>query len=90
MGLILPILSVYALATFKLLPVFQQIYLSLASIKTNVEAFKSISQDLTNSSNNTSEITKPTNILIDLKDKISLENISFTYPGRGGTSARQD
>tara|TARA_B100002019_G_scaffold137251_1_gene118239 strand:+ start:7215 stop:8930 length:1716 start_codon:yes stop_codon:yes gene_type:complete len=82
LGLILPILSVYALATFKLLPAFQQIYLSLASIKTNMEAFKSISQDLTNSSNITPEITKPTNILIDLKDKISLENISFTYPGK--------
>ena len=49
LGVILPILSVYALATFKLLPAFQQIYTSIAYIKGNIAAFDSIKKDLTNS-----------------------------------------
>lgn len=35
---VLPILSVYALAGFKLLPAFQQIYSSITSIKGNISA----------------------------------------------------
>ena len=45
LGLILPILSVYALAGFKLLPAFQQIYASVAGIKGNIAAFESIQND---------------------------------------------
>lgn len=80
-GLILPVISAYVIATFKLLPAFQQIYSSISTIKTNMVAFKSISQDLINASNISSEIKKPTNVSINLKENISLENISFTYPG---------
>ena len=36
LGLILPILSVYGLATFKLIPAFQHIYSSLGAIKSNI------------------------------------------------------
>jgi len=46
LGLILPILSVYALAGFKLLPAFQQIYSSMASIKGSAAAFDAIKPDL--------------------------------------------
>ena len=52
LAIILPILSVYALATFKLLPAFQQIYASVAYIKGNIAAFESIQKDLTEAMQN--------------------------------------
>ncbi|RPG75806.1 MAG: ABC transporter ATP-binding protein [Euryarchaeota archaeon TMED85] len=80
LGKILPILSVYALAAVKLLPAFQQIYSSTASIKGQGAAFESIRQDLTDSI-----LTKPTTKEQDKnylypKKQILLENITFSYP----------
>lgn len=80
LGLILPILSVYALAGFKLLPAFQQIYASVAGIKGNIAAFESIQNDFIKSAQKQGEkITGEQNYLCP-KKKISLENIIFTYP----------
>ena len=84
---ILPILSVYAIAGIKLLPAFQQIYNSLATIKGNIAGYDAIRQDLIDSS----EIKPATNIYktnkkeksyLNPKKQISLENISFRYPGK--------
>lgn len=80
MGIILPVLSVYALASVKLLPAFQNIYASVASIKSHSAAFESIHKDLANSTQ--AKLRKPIsekNYLFP-KEKISLENITFTYP----------
>lgn len=46
LGTILPVLSVYALAGFKLLPAFQQVYQSLSQIRANLAAFDSVQDDL--------------------------------------------
>ena len=46
LGTILPIVAVYALAGFKLLPAFQQIYHSIAQIKANTPAYHAIRADL--------------------------------------------
>lgn len=80
LGMILPILSVYALATFKLLPAFQQIYASTAQIKSHMSAFESIKEDLVKSSEIKSKISKSEESYLSAKQKISLENITFTYP----------
>jgi HlyD family secretion protein len=80
LGIILPILSVYALATFKLLPAFQQIYASAAFIKSNIAAFQSIQQDLINSMQMKILKNEPKRSYLRPKQKISLENITFTYP----------
>ncbi|CAN8140885.1 HlyD family secretion protein [uncultured Thiomicrorhabdus sp.] len=95
LGLILPILSVYALAGFKLLPAFQQIYSSMASIKGNAASFEAIKPDLMasqqafkNANLNQSAPTKPpeqtTTIQTNLhpKQAIELNHITFTYPGK--------
>ncbi|MDP1540646.1 MAG: ABC transporter ATP-binding protein [Moraxellaceae bacterium] len=95
LGLILPILSVYALAGFKLLPAFQQIYSSMASIKGNVASFEAIKPDLMasqqtyqNANLNQSIITKPAEqtrpIQTNLhpKQAIELNHITFTYPSK--------
>ena len=88
--LILPILSVYALAGFKLLPAFQQIYVSSAQIKGNIAAFDSIHKDLKNSSQKNFEhqnsIDK--NFLVPTK-QISLENITFRYPNKSQSALDQ-
>jgi HlyD family secretion protein len=79
---VLPILSIYAIGAIKLLPAFQQIYSSLAIIKANIAAFESIKEDLDNSSYTEYSIENNCRDTIHLKDKISLENIMFTYPNK--------
>ena len=81
LGVILPILSVYALAGFKLLPSFQLIYTSLARIKSNSPGFTSIRRDLINSLN-TEEITNQIErTYLYPKKQLELQDITFTYPG---------
>jgi HlyD family secretion protein len=90
LAIVLPILAVYALASYKLLPAFQQIYSSIATIKGNISAFESIRNDLLASQTQTEKIgfnikikVETTEELLLLPQKsISLENISFTYPGK--------
>ena len=48
MSKIIPSLTVYAIASVKILPAFQQIYSSIADIRANTPAFQSIRQDLLN------------------------------------------
>ncbi|WP_201626031.1 ABC transporter ATP-binding protein [Psychrobacter immobilis] len=83
LGEVLPILAVYALAAFKLLPALQQIYSSLSQIKGNTAAFEAVKDDLERSfdSQKTSSDTV-VSTPIDLKRSIKLSDIEFTYPGK--------
>lgn len=82
LGNILPVLSVYALAGFKLLPAFQQMYTSLAQVKGNIASFDSIEEDLT-SSQNVADIEPTYNAgKLSPKKLIRLDDISFNYPGK--------
>ena len=88
LGIILPIISVYVLATFRLLPAFQQIYVSVSAIKGNMASFESIKQDLLKSS----KIQIASNKLhphFNPMKTISLENVSFTYPGKEAPTLNQ-
>ncbi len=83
LGAVLPILAVYALAAFKLLPALQQIYSSLAQIKGNLAAFEAVKGDLESSIDNQKSIIKETlPIRTELKKQITLSNIQFSYPGK--------
>jgi HlyD family secretion protein len=79
LGVILPVLSLYALAGMKLLPSLQQIYFSTSQIKGNLAAFDAIKSDLMASwyddkkVQNVSQQLKP-------RQSIRLNDISFTYP----------
>ncbi|MFW3355554.1 ABC transporter ATP-binding protein [Aliarcobacter butzleri] len=81
--MILPILSVYALTGFKLLPAFQQIYSSISSIKANIAAFEAIRDDLVATKKLSNNIEQ-----IEIKDKIipnesiELKDVSFIYPNK--------
>ena len=81
---ILPLLSVFALAGFKLLPGFQQIYYSFTTIQGNIAALENLKTDLEASSENSQN--KLINELNDSREKILIKNsielkdVQFTYP----------
>ena len=87
LGTILPVLSVYALAGFKLLPAFQQVYTSLSSIRGNLAAFDALREDLRASV--LVQHTARRHLPSDQKQEswvprhsIRLEKVTFTYPGK--------
>ena len=83
LGEVLPILAVYALAAFKLLPALQQIYASISNIKGNTAAFEAVKDDLQQSFNSQNAITAQVNtVKIDLKKEIILKDIKFSYPNK--------
>lgn len=77
-GEVLPLLSIYALAGFKMLPAFQQMYRSVGQIKGNMSAFNAIEKEL--STKRTVESKSQDKQL--LSKQIELKSISFTYPGK--------
>jgi ATP-binding cassette, subfamily B, bacterial PglK len=83
LGTVLPILAVYALAAFKLLPALQQIYASMAQIKGNAAAFEAIKEDLAQPlSTQQPTVKETTSTHLLLKKQISLNSITFSYPGK--------
>ena len=85
---VLPVLTVYALAGFKLLPALQQIYHSVATIRGNTAAFDSIKEDLLASlvieDEQSDASDRLDNRSIDLSKikNIRLNRVSFTYPNK--------
>ncbi|KFZ31353.1 multidrug ABC transporter ATPase [Pseudidiomarina salinarum] len=89
LGNILPVLSVYALAGFKLLPAFQQMYTSLAQVKGNISSFDSIEEDLA-ASQNVEDIGPATKAgKMSPQSLIKLDNVSFSYPGKEEQALRE-
>ena len=86
LGTILPILSVYALAGFKLLPAFQQIYAGVAQIKGNMSAFESIRHDLLESMSISTVDSKDVSRKMAFEDSIQLEKVYFKYPGKDASA----
>ena len=83
LGTVLPVLAVYALAAFKLLPALQQIYSSVAQIKGNLSAFEAVKGDLERSVSSHKPITKEAlPIRTELKQQITLSDIKFNYPSK--------
>ena len=85
---VLPVLTVYALAGFKLLPALQQIYHSVATIRGNTAAFDSIKEDLLASlviedeQSDTSDRLDNRSIDLSKIKNIRLNRVSFTYPNK--------
>ncbi|MDI5921865.1 ABC transporter ATP-binding protein [Halomonas sp. LR5S13] len=80
LGNILPVLSIYAMAGFKLLPAFQQIYASLAKIKGNIASFDTMEEDLASSQHVTQDLLAAEAGKLSLRQSITLDNIHFSYP----------
>lgn len=82
LGSILPVLSVYALAGFKLLPAFQQIYTGLSQIRGNLAAFETVRDDLRASSLEAAKAMGSTAERIVPKREVRLKDVVFSYPGK--------
>ncbi len=83
LGEILPTLSVFALAGYKILPALQTAYYSFSIITANISAFENLKLDLINSYNEKQRrepLKTKSNEEIKFKNKLSLRNISFVYP----------
>lgn len=79
---ILPILAVYSLAGFRLLPAFQQVYVATTSIRGNISAFENLLEDfeLSQGAEGGREAEYYGKLLFS--KGVSLENIRFCYPGK--------
>lgn len=77
---VLPVLSVYALAGFKLLPAFQAIYSNIATIRGNLSAFDTLEADFKASRETKSSDSAAEKEKITVKERIELDGVSFTYP----------
>lgn len=80
---VLPVLAVYALAGFKLLPALQQIYGSVTTIRGNAAAFDAIKIDLLESlTSQNSKSSSTSNIDLANAKNIRLNDVSFNYPSK--------
>ncbi|APE32096.1 multidrug ABC transporter ATP-binding protein [Halomonas aestuarii] len=82
LGTILPVLSIYALAGFKLLPAFQQIYTSVAQLRGNLAAFDSLEEDLKASQHATTGTPAEKAGHLVPRHVIRLDKVIFHYPSK--------
>lgn len=78
MALIMPAISIYLIASVKLLPAFQQIYSSIVNIRASKNAFYSINQQL---KKYTAAINENKMNEIRFEKNIILKNIKYSYHG---------
>jgi ATP-binding cassette, subfamily B, bacterial PglK len=77
---VLPVMAVYALAGYKLLPALQQVYSQVANLKFAEPAVVALHADLTQlRPSPTLELPPPAPL--GLSRSLALENVSYTYPG---------
>ncbi len=81
----LPILAIYIFAGYKLLPIFQSIYLGLVQIKNNIPAYDKIEKELFESKKFNIERKKTESAKLELKaeESIVLKNVTFSYKNEG-------
>ena len=77
----LPTLAIFVFAGYKLLPIFQAIYLGLVQIKNNIPAYDAIENELFKSKNFSINKYKEDGEIIKLKnhEALILKNVSFSY-----------
>ncbi len=80
LGDILPVLSIYALAGFKLLPTVQQVYASFTQVRGSLAALDNLHDDLKGSQNPPSSGRLANERWVP-RESIALEQVRFTYPG---------
>jgi ABC-type bacteriocin/lantibiotic exporter with double-glycine peptidase domain len=84
-SVIFPIIAIYSLSAFKLIPALQQIYASFVSIKGSFASFQNINRDLKDSlylenKNTKLDLYKKNNSLNLFNHSLNFKNVSFRYP----------
>jgi ABC-type multidrug transport system fused ATPase/permease subunit len=74
----MPLLALYAFASFRLMPAMQQIFTSIAFIRMSRDAIDTLTADLADLHPHIQTGTASTPI--DLLQQLSLSNVSFSYP----------
>ncbi|WP_111414443.1 ABC transporter ATP-binding protein [Billgrantia lactosivorans] len=83
LGTILPALSIYALAGFKMLPAYQRIYSSISNIRSNLAAYEAIRDDLIASRGSATNGDKGKALrALQPHTRIWLDHVHFHYPGK--------
>jgi len=87
LGTILPVLSVYALAGFKILPALQQVYQGVSQIRGNLAAFDAVREDLRASlvdSGDTHDVQPLSTVEPHWspRESIEIRGVTFRYPGK--------
>jgi HlyD family secretion protein len=92
LGTILPVLSVYALAGFKMLPAFQQVYTSVSQIRGSLAAFEALREDLRASAlpgkTRDPERHETSDERWVPNTSIRFDNVQFTYPDKNEPALR--
>lgn len=76
----LPTLSLFAISGYKLMPAIQQVFSSISSAKSNINAFHNIKKDLQQAQATNSVGWEKSDTKIDFKNNIQLKEITFSYP----------
>lgn len=72
---LIPTISIFAFAAYKIMPASQQIFASYAQIKGDISSLKSLKNDLNEAKKNQNKFLKK----IIFKDKIIIDKITFKY-----------
>lgn len=77
---ILPLITLYAFAGYRLIPAIQQVYGGITQLRFATQAIKQISSELRKIRQLRPKIFQVNkNVLMNFKEKISLDNVSFKY-----------
>ena len=77
---VIPLVALYALAGYRIMPGLQQIYHSVAQIRYNSPALDILLKDLEKEPSIVNENKQELNFLPKIKSNIQLQSISFRYP----------
>ena len=82
---IIPVATLYAVASYRILPAFQQISEALSALQFNRKSLNVISRDLANAAEHTGaqQITEVRAQPITCENSIELQDVSFRYPTAG-------
>ncbi len=81
----LPLISLYALAGYRLMPALQQIFANWSIVRFNISAVDRIARDidtLPGASKNQPTVPPPSGRKLPLTRSIELDHVTFHYPGR--------
>ena len=80
----LPLISLYALAGYRLMPALQQIFANWSTVRFNISAVERISRDIEALPENAQkqEVPPPATRRLSLQTAIELDRVTFHYPGR--------
>jgi ABC-type multidrug transport system fused ATPase/permease subunit len=82
MGEIIPVITLYAVAAYRMLPAFQQITQALSALRVNSKSLDVITRDLVFEENypGAAQIREIRKQPITCQDSIKLQDVSFRYP----------